>query len=336
MRGTMRGVGFLGDADDGAGRETSRIRTFHVPPGVDRALAAQAASQHGVLSLGQLESLGISASGVRNRAASGRLHRVHHAVYSLAPPSLLTLDGRYMAAALACGPDAVISYRSAAALLELRRTERSNIDVTIPGRSPRKHAGIDLHRSTTLRPEDTTQIRSIPVTTIARTMLDLSQVVDRRGVERACNQAEINDALDLDAMLDQIDHNSARAASRRLRAALNDHYLGATPTWSELEERFLRMCRVNHLPQPEVNVWIDPGDDDPAMVRADFVWREHRLVVETDGHRTHRTHLAFEHDRRRDQRLIVAGWTVIRTTWIQVTRRPEQVAATIASLIRRG
>ena len=48
------------------------------------------------------------------------------------------------------------------------------------------------------------------------------------------------------------------------------------------------MCRVNHLPQPEVNVWIDPGDDDPAMVRADFVWREHRLVVETDGHRTHR------------------------------------------------
>ena len=331
----MRGVGFADSAGDEAGRLNEAGLRFNVQRRLDLAIAELAARQYGVVSLWQLCELGLSARAIQLRAATGRLHRVYHAVYALVPPSLLTLDGRYMAAALACGRDAVISYRSAAALLELRRTERSNIDVTIPGRSPRKHPGIDLHRSTTLRPEDTTRIRSIPVTTVARTMLDLSQVVDRRGVERACNQAEINDALDLDALLDQIDHNSARAASRRLRAALNDHYLGATPTWSELEERFLRMCRVHLLPQPEVNVWIDPGDGDPAMVRADFVWRDHRLVVETDGHKTHRTHLAFEQDRRRDQRLIVAGWTVIRTTWIQVTRRPEEVATTIGLLLER-
>ncbi len=297
-------------------------------------MAELAARQHGVVGFDQLQELGFTPRAIYHRVSVGRLHRVHHTVYSLAPPSLLTLEGQYMAAALACGADAVISYRSAAALHELRRSERSKIDVTIPQRSPREHAGIDIHRSITLAPSDVTTIRNIPCTTVARTLLDLGQVVNRRDVARACDQAEILDAFDLDGLLDQIHRNLPRLAAKRLRAVLDEHYIGSTPTWSRLEEEFFALCRDAGLPLPEVNVWVTPDDDEPWSIRADFVWREQRVIVQTDGRGTHRTAQAFEHDRREDQRLVAAGWTVIRTTWRQVTRRPREVARTISKLLR--
>jgi hypothetical protein len=240
-----------------------------------------------------------------------------------------------MAAVLACGPGAVLSHRSAAALHEIRRTARSNIDVTIPRRSPRKHAGIDVHRSTTLTPEDVIHTNGIPCTTVARTMLDLAQVISRRALERALDQAEILDLLDLAALDDQIERNKARPAAKRLQAVLDEHYIGSTPTWSELEEALLAACRRAGLPTPEVNALIDPGDADPVAIRVDFVWRDQRVIVETDGHETHRTRRAFEEDRVRDQRLIVAGWTVIRITWRQLTQRPSEVTDRIARLLSR-
>jgi predicted transcriptional regulator of viral defense system len=302
---------------------------------LDERLAKLAARQHGVVALDQLRDLGLSASGVRGRVEVGRLHTVHRAVYSLVPLNVLGRDGRAMAAVLACGPTAALSYRSAAALHEIRRTARTNIDVTIPGRSPRKHAGIDVHRSTTLTPEDVTTVHGIPCTTVARTILDLAQVIKGRPLERALDQAEILDRLDLAALDDQIERNKARPAARRLQAILDQHYIGSTPTWSELEEAMLAACRRAKLPMPEVNAWIDPADADPTAIRVDFVWREQRVIVETDGHGTHHTRRAFEEDRLRDQRLIVAGWTVIRITWRQLTQRPSEITDRIAQLLSR-
>jgi hypothetical protein len=272
---------------------------------------------------------------VHSRAESGRLHRIHHAIYSLVPLTVLGRDGRYMAAVLACGSGAVISHRCAAALHEIRGTDRTNIDVAIPQRSPRKHAGIDIHRSTTLTPADTTSVHDIPCTTVARTLLDLAQVIKGRPLARALDQAEILRLLDVDALLDQIERNKARPAAKRLRAVLDEHYIGSTPTWSELEELLLGACRRAGLPIPEVNALIDPHDADPTAIRVDFVWRDERVIVETDGHRTHSTGQAFEEDRLRDQRLIVAGWTVIRITWRQLTRRPDEVIGRLAELLRR-
>jgi predicted transcriptional regulator of viral defense system len=321
-------------ARDGVGRKTRDISLFRDQPSLDVALAALAETQHGVITLDHLRGLGLSGSAVQDRAAAGRLHRIHRAVYALVPEELLSRDGRFVAAVFACGPHAVLSHRSAAALLELRRSERSKIDVTIPQRAPRKHAGIDVHRSTTLAPRDITVVRDIPCTTVARTLLDLAQVIDQRGVERACDQAEILEVLDGRALLDQLRRNEARPAARRLGVVLDEHYIGSTPTWSKLEEAFLAMCRAAHLPQPEVNVWINPSDGDPSWIRADFVFRAARLVVETDGRKTHRTRQAFEHNRRQDQRLTVAGWRVIRTTWRQVTERPGQLVTTIEALLR--
>ena len=231
-------------------------------------------------------------------------------------------------------PERGASHRSAAALHEIRRTARANIDVTIPGRSPRKHAGIDVHRSTTLTPADVTTVHGIPCTTVARTILDLAQVIKGRPLERALDQAEILDLLDLAALDDQIERNKARPAARRLQAVLDQHYIGSTPTWSELEEALLAACRRAELPMPEVNALIDPHDSDPTAIRVDFVWRDQRVIVETDGHETHHTRRAFEEDRLRDQRLIVAGWTVIRITWRQLTQRPSEITDRIARLLQ--
>jgi predicted transcriptional regulator of viral defense system len=330
----MGAMGSVSDAADKGGCFNEEGLRSNVHPGVDLAIAELGVRQHAVVGFLQLCEPGLGARAIQLRAATGRLHRLYQAVYSLVPRELLTRDGAFMAAVLACGPDAAISYRSAAALHELRRTERSRIDVTIPQRSPRKHPGIDIHRSITLAPADVTTIRNIPCTTVARTLLDLGQVVNRREVARACDQAEILDAFDLGQLLDQIDRNLPRLAAKRLRAVLDEHYIGSTPTWSELEEEFVALCRDAGLPLPEVNVWITPDDEEPWSIRADFVWREQRLIVQTDGRGTHRTAQAFEHDRREDQRLIAAGWTVIRTTWRQVTRRPREVARTISRLLR--
>jgi predicted transcriptional regulator of viral defense system len=302
---------------------------------LDEALVALAIRQHGVFGLDQIAELGLSPSAARDRVASGRLHRIHHSVYSVVPLTLLGRNGRYMAAALACGPEAVLSYRCAAALHEIRGTDRAKIDVTVRGRSYRKHAGLDVHRSTTLTPADVTVVDAIPCTTVARTILDLAQVIKSRPLERALDQAEILQLLDLDALLDQIERNRTRGAAKRLRAVLDQHYVGSTPTWSELEEALLAACRRAGLPMPEVNALIDPHDSDPTAIRVDFVWREQRVIVETDGHQTHSTRQAFEEDRLRDQRLAVAGWVVIRITWRQLTQRPSEVTDRIAQLLSR-
>ena len=311
------------------------MRPFLATPQLDVRLAELAAGQHGVFTAEQLGELGLGPRGVRHRAGSGRLHRIHHSVYSMVPLTLLGRNGRYMAAVLACAPDAVLSYRCAAALYEIRGTAQAKIDVTVRGRSHRKRAGIDVHRSTTLTPDDLTTVDGIPCTTVARTLLDLAQVIKGRPLERALDQAEILDLLDLAALDDQIERNKARPAAKRLQAVLDQHYTGSTPTWSELEEALLAACRRAKLPMPEVNALIDPGDDDPTAIRVDFVWRDQRVIVETDGHETHHTRRAFEEDRLRDQRLIVAGWTVIRITWRQLTQRPDEVMQRLARLLSR-
>ena len=91
---------------------------------------------------------------------------------------------------------------------------------------------------------------------------------------------------------------------------------------SELEERFLAICDRHGLPRPNVNTRIEGSE-------VDFAWRDVRLVVEVDGYAYHRSPRAFEDDRARDVTLTVAGWTVLRFTWAQVTGSPAWVAGAI-------
>jgi very-short-patch-repair endonuclease len=168
--------------------------------------------------------------------------------------------------------------------------------------------------------------------TVARTVLDLADVLQRRPTERVFDQAEIAGVLDLNQLNDQLARNPSRPGGKVIRAILDEHYIGSTSTMNDFEEAFLRLTRTLKLPDPEVNTFIVLDDGEPA-IQADFVWRAQRVVVETDGRRTHGTRQAFESDRRRDQRLTAAGWRVIRTTWRQLTRRPEELARVLLRVV---
>jgi hypothetical protein len=290
--------------------------------------------QEGVAGLAQLVALGLGDAAVRKRARAGRLHRIYRAVYALTPPSLLPLKGRYLAAVLACGPGAVLSHRSAADLLGLRRSDRAPIDVTVPAGVRRRFDGIDVHQSRTLTAADITIVGAIPVTTVARTALDLAAVFRRRAVERALDQAEMLEVFDLTALTDQLQRNPHHPGAPILKAVLEEHTAGTTVTWSDLEELCLEVTRAAGVQPPELNAFVDPGDGEPP-IRPDFVWRAQRVALEADGFGSHKTRYAFEDDRRRDQRLIAAGWRPVRVTERQMRHERDRIVALLIDLLRR-
>ena len=297
-------------------------------PPRDVEISRLAERQHGVVSLPQLLFLGLSARAVRDRVATGRLIRIHRAVYAVGH-GRLTKRGHWMAAVLAYGPAARLSHRSAACLEGIRPDNRAKTDVTVPSRSARPRRGIDVHMSTTLEPADMTIIDAIPCTTLPRTLLDLAEVVDERAVEKAINQAEVLRKFDLGAVNEVLSRAPGRRGAAVLKRVLTA-YDGPTLTVRELEERFLALCRAAGLPKPAVNEWITL--DGGIAYKADFLWQAERLIVETDGWGSHGTRQAFENDRRRDRRLSVAGWTVVRFTWRDVEREPAEVKETLGRL----
>ncbi len=307
-----------------------------------RRSAAQAATEaaivrattprEGVAKLQHLLDAGLGARAVQRLAASGRLCRLYKSVYSAVPPHLLTRNARYHAAVLAAGDGAVLSHFSAAALLGLRPSTRTKIDVTVPGRSRRSIPGVSVHRSTTLTDADRTAVNGIPATTAARTVLDLAAHLDRRGLEKVLDQAEILGLFDLTAIRDQLERNPAAPGAGKLRQTLAEHYPATTITRSDLEDLFFALVRTAGLPMPESNTYVVLPDNGPA-IEADFLWREQRLIVEVDGFATHGTRFAFERDRYRDQRAAAAGWRVIRVTWRQLTSEADRIAALFTSLL---
>ena len=307
-------------------RAWSRNRTYAVGfstrPWRSSAWASMACS--GSTSSWRLDSLHVRFTAER---AAGRLHRIHHTVYSLVPKELLKRDGLYMAAVLACGPGAVLSHRSAAALLELRDWGHTQIEVTVPRRSARRHDGIKVHRSTILADQDITVVNNIPCTTVARTLFDLAEVVTARQLERSFDQAEILQVLDLKAIKDQLARNPTRPGAKAVRRVLTEHYIGSTPDCER--ERGAAAgdharCRparsqgqLLHRPgrrRPPNQASTSSGASSVSSSRP------------TAGRRTTRSQ-RIEIDRERDQRLIAAGWTMIRTTWRQMKFRPRRAAA---------
>ena len=291
--------------------------------------ARVAGGQHGVFHLTQVA---LSARAVQKRAGAGTLHRQHAGVYSIVPRQLLKREGLYMAAVLACGPGAVLSHHSAAVLHQLRDWGATTIHVTVPRRSRRKHPGVTVHCSTTLTDADVTVEQRIPCTSVARTLLDLADAVTHRQLEWSFDQAELHEALDLNAIADQLARNPTRAAANAVRQVLDEHYIGKTATANENEELLLSITRGLGLPDPETNQYLALPDGGPP-IKADFLWRAQRVIVEADSGKWHHTRQRIENDRRRDQRLTAAGWTVIRTSWRQMTYQPDELRKVLLKLL---
>jgi hypothetical protein len=284
-----------------------------------------------VVSLGQLTALGLCTSTVRHRVKIGRLYRIHSGVFALSPQ--LSKHGRWMAAVLACGPGAVLSHRDSADLWGLRANSRAALDVTVPGRGTRSRAGIDVHRPRNLSAAYVTHHDGIPCTTVARTLLDLAEVVKRRQLERACRQAEVLRLLDLRAIDELLERSDGRRGVKPLRAVLAKLAPETAFTRSKLERRLLALRERVGLPRPQVNCWIELPDGGEEV---DFAWPERRLAIETDGWETHGTRSAFERDRRRDQRFTLAGWRVVRFTWRQILDDPGEVETVLRGLLSQA
>lgn len=281
----------------------------------NQAISRLAGGQHGMVAVRQLAELGLGPSGARARAAEGKFHRIHRGVYAVGHPTP-TREGWMMAAVLACGLRAVLSHRSAAALLGLRQTTRASVDVTIPRNSRRRHDGIDVHRSD-LAASEITLIDGIRCTTVARTLLDLAELLPAREVERAAEQAEVLDLFDLREVEQVLERAHGRHGTPVLRSALAALRAGETLTKEELEERFLDLCRKAGFPPPMVNGWVDP-DDGGAPIEVDFMWPDSRLAVDVHSFRYHRTRAKFKRDREREQRLDLAGYDYMTPGWAEV------------------
>jgi very-short-patch-repair endonuclease len=223
-----------------------------------------------------------------------------------------------MAGVLACGPNAVLSHRSAAVLWGLRGGEAVRTEVTVPRRLGGRE-GIRAHRGE-LAPDEITQVDGIPTTTVARTLLDLAALLDRAQLERAIEQAEalrLSDATPLAAL---VTRHPGRRGTAVLKAILCAENRTAGVTRSELEERFLRFLAERALPLPRTNVWLQIGED---WIEVDCAWPDQRVVVELDSWAYHGTKAAFRRDRARDRRLRLAGWQPIRITSWNIDEQPQ-------------
>jgi very-short-patch-repair endonuclease len=286
-------------------------------------MAQLAARQHGVVSYWQLMELGFSPAAVDRRVKVGRLHRVYRGVYAVGH-SALGRDGRDMAAVLACGPGALLSHWSAAARWELlrpnggpfviarRRCVVKGIEVAVKG----------------LHPSDCTKRDRIPMTTVPRTLLDLAAVADERLLRRAVNQADRRGWLNRRAVADLLERNRRRNGTKALTAVMAAVDPHTRRSRSDLEIAFLQLCSKYGIPRPVVN-------EEVAGYEVDMHWPGTRLIVELDSYEYHRTPAEFDADRRRDARLKVLGFEVLRVPDRWLSSDPAGVARTVKALLTR-
>jgi len=255
----------------------------------------------------QLVALGLGRGAIAGRLKAKRLHRVHQSVYAVGYRRVSQM-GWWMAGVLACGPNAVLSHRCAAALWGILEGWPTRVDVSVP-RPLGSREGIRI-RVTTLAPDERTVHAGIPVTTVARTFLDLAAFLDAHGLNRALERAEALRLSDHTPLVALLERHRGRRGAARLRAAIKDGVRPAV-TKSELERRFLTFVERAGLQRPQTNLWLQIGGE---WLEVDCAWPRQRVIVELDSRAYHQTTAAFERDRKRDRKLQAAGWRPIRVT----------------------
>lgn len=288
-----------------------------------KELAELAGRQHGVVSIRQLQRLGYSRDAVEWLVAAGRLHRVYRGVYAVGHTNL-SPSGHCLAAVLASGPRALLSHYSASWLWGLSRTPPIPVHVTTPvqrGKRPR----IRLHRSRTLIPIDRGLEQNIPVTSVARTLLDQAALVDERRLGKLLKRAEELKLFDLTAAHDVLERNRGHRGRKPLQRAL---ILYEPPpfTRSEFEALFYEAVVADGLPVPRVNFNV-------AGMELDLYWPGHRFAVELDLYETHGTRDSFEEDRIRREGLLLHGIEAINVTGTRFAREPTVVLARLRALL---
>ncbi len=280
----------------------------------DVRVARLAANQWGVVDLDDLRRCGLSDQAVLRRVRSGRLHRLYERVFAVGHTNL-PQQARILAAVKACGPRAVASHHAAGELYAIVRLRDRRPDVTVLGATTRRHDGIRIHRTQRRERADVTRCQGIPVTSVARTLVDLAADLTYEELRRAIREAQAQRIVALPQLVDTL------ARLRPCRGAVNLARIVATgpaPTRSELEDVVLDLMLRGGLKHPDVNVPIRVGG---RWVVPDFRWPEQRLVVEADGARYHDGDVAREDDAERQALLEAAGERVLRVRWEQAVCR---------------
>jgi very-short-patch-repair endonuclease len=272
---------------------------------IDHAIARVARGQYGHVTRAQLLARGMSESGIDRAVRTGRLIRVHAGVYAVGH---LREDAvaRAMAAVLACGPGAVLSHHSAAALWGFRKWPAGPMHVTAPGRHHRR--GIRAHRCQLTRREVRTHL-GIRATSPARTLLDIAPTLTHRQLVRAINDAQISKCL----------------RARDLEGTRLHRFVGELSR-SPFEDHFRPWRKRYNVPEPQYNVPIGPYE-------ADIYYVVERVIVELDGWDFHRTKAAFENDRERDAYMLARGIVTVRITRARFEHAPAREAARLIQIL---
>lgn len=240
---------------------------------------------------------------------------------------LPSVHGRWMGAVLACGPDAVLSHRSAGQLWGIVPPGSHAPEVTRAA-ACRGCDGISVHRGL-IRPDERGELLGIPVTSVARTQFDLAAVLSKRRLERAMHEAEVKGLTDRLSLWDLLERYPRRRGAANLRSVLG----AKTPTGitqTELEERFVEFLDAHGLPRPRLNGTLPVRG---RLLKPDCMWQRQRLLVELDSREVHDTDGVFESDRWRDRVLLVEGWHSTRITWRQLRDEPNAIAADLRNLL---
>ena len=265
----------------------------------------------------QLRELGLDKHWVKRRVANGFLHSVYRGVYSVGVPTV-SWRGRNLASVLACGPRAVLSHRSAAGLWGLRLNS-TWLEVTVPEKVKGPPA-VRVHRTRMIDPVDFTALDGIPVTTVARTLLDLAGVLRSQDLLAAIDRAERLRIFDLAAVVAVLDRANGRRGARALRRAIAA-YEPSTQK-SELERRFRALIEsTGDIRTPSFNALVD---GEAGTHEVDAFWGPERLAVQLDGFEFHRTRRDRERDADSDADLELAGLRVMRLTWDDVAVNAER------------
>jgi very-short-patch-repair endonuclease len=286
----------------------------------ERVIAEIASRQWGNATRKQLLKADVSRDAIQRRLDKGSLIRVHEGVYRVGH-SAPSVEATYMAAVLACGEGAALSGRAAAHLLGLVRGSAPNPEVT--ARLGRVVKGVTTHHSRRLDPRDKTIWQGIPVTTPARTLVDLAAVLSEYELGRTIHEAGIRHnttPADVEAAL-------ARKPNAKGAATLRAILRGDTKiTLSKLERAFLKLLEEAGLPLPQTNR--------PAGGRfVDCRWPAHQLTVELDGYAFHSSRHAFEQDRHRERQAYARGDQFRRYTWGDVSERSRVVLRELRAVL---
>jgi very-short-patch-repair endonuclease len=284
----------------------------------ERAAVAIARSQEGVITGRQLAAVGLSRHAVAHRVRSGWLRRRHRGVFIMGPVE--SPHSEAMAAVLAVGDGALLSHDSAAVLWGMVPRREDPPHVTLVGRDARGRDGVRVHRICGLHPADVTRRHNVPVTSPARTLLDLATQLTQRDLTRGVEEAQVHHLVTDRSLNEQFKRYSSHRGRTALSKAIRPE---PAFTRSEAERRLLELMRAARLPEPHTNAKVGRHE-------VDFMWPERDLIVEVDGYAFHSSRAAFERDRCRDAELQAQGWRVIRVTWRQIVDEPEAVVATLA------